>query len=396
MVAQPNIEARRRDQPNAGDHLLEEVPGPRLSPRARAWAIVGGWWLGSRALVIGTAIVVQHARFPHNRWPSTVAHRPLGLLTTWDGHWYRMVAERGYLVIPHRQSDTAFFPFFPALLRLGHAAGLSAYTAGLIVANLAFLVALIALYELVQVWMDEAAARRAAVYAAIFPVGFVFSMVYPEALVLAAIAIAGVLAARGRWLEAAVAAAVAALTRPEALLLVLPLTALAVRTWPTADSRTRWRMLTAVAAAPAAIAAICLYDWRTFGDPLAFSSAQRAWGRAFSVTGPKHAIVELVRSTGTYNAWLYRDAAFCVVYLALLIVAARFVPLAWIGAAALIVLLPLWTGSFTSDARFGLVAVPIYAGLARVTRHRFVDIPLRICSVGLLVAATATVLLRWP
>src|SRR5437588_710291 len=81
-------------------------------------------------------------------------------------------------------------------------------------------------------WVDQTTARRAAVYAALFPVGYVFSMVYPEALVLAAIAIAGVLASRGRWGGAAVAAALAALTRPEALLLVLPLAFLAARQWP--------------------------------------------------------------------------------------------------------------------------------------------------------------------
>src|SRR5207237_1362940 len=82
---------------------------------------------------------------------------------------------------------------------LWRAVGLSADTAGLLIANLALLVALVALYELVRVWTDERTARRAAVYAAIFPVGYVFSMVYPEAVVLAGMSVAGVLAARGRW-----------------------------------------------------------------------------------------------------------------------------------------------------------------------------------------------------
>jgi hypothetical protein len=307
-----------------------------------------------------------------------------------------MVAERGYLVIPRHQSDTAFFPLYPSLLRAGRALGLSADATGLLVANLALLVALVALYELVRTWSDERTARRAAVYAAIFPVGYVFSMVYPEALVLAGMAVAGVLAARGRWTGAAVAAALAALTRPEALLLVLPLGALAAREWPRADARTRLRALTAVAAAPAALAGVCAYEWRTFGDALAFSTAQRSWGRAFELAGPWRAVDELVQSVGTANAWLFRDAAFCVVYVVLLVVAARFVPRAWTAAAFLIVLLPLWSGSFTSDARFGLVAPPVFAGLAKVGSRRRVDIAIRVCSVALLIVAAATVLLRWP
>ena len=36
-------------------------------------------------------------------------------------------------------------------------------------------------------------------FLAIFPFGYVFSMAYPESVVLAAIALAGVAALRGRW-----------------------------------------------------------------------------------------------------------------------------------------------------------------------------------------------------
>ena len=368
----------------------------RSSVRVRAWAAIASWWICSRALVVVTAFVVQQFEWPAGAWRPTLVHRPLAVLTAWDGRWYRMVAERGYLVIPRHQSDTAFFPLYPALLRVGRTLGLSANTAGLLIANLALLVALVALYELVRVWTDERTARRAAVYAAIFPVGYVFSMVYPEALVLAAMSVAGALAARGRWRGAAVAAAVAALTRPEGLLLVLPLGALAARAWPSVDAATRRRAVTAAAAAPAALAGICVYEWRTFGDAFAFSTAQRSWGRAFELGGPVRAVEELFRSVGTPNAWLFRDAAFCLVYVVLLVIAARFVPAAWIAAALLIVLLPLWSGSFTSDARFGLVAPPVYAGLARIGSRPAVDVALRVGSVALLVVATATVLMRWP
>jgi putative flippase GtrA len=368
----------------------------RASARARAWAAIGAWWLLSRAVVVVTAVVVQHAHWPQGRWSPSLAQHPLALLTAWDGRWYRMVAARGYLVVPGHQSDTAFFPLYPALRRVGRSLGLSPNAAGLLLSNVALLVGLVVLYELVRQWSDEATARRASVYAAIFPIGYVFSMVYPEALVLAAMALAGLLAARGRWNAAAVVAAVAALTRPEALFLVLPLGALAARTWAAADSRTRCRALTAVAAAPAAVAGICAYDWRTFGDPIAFSTAQRSWGRSFELDGPWRAITELAGSLGTSNAWLFRDAAFCVVYIALLVAAARIVPMSWVAAATLMIVLPLWSGSFTSDARFGVVAPPIYAGLALIGRRRAIDVPLRICSLALLVVATATVLLRWP
>jgi hypothetical protein len=235
------------------------------------------------------------------------------------------------------------------------------------------------------------------VYAAIFPVGYVFSMAYPESILVATMALAGVFAARGQWRAAAVAAAVAALTRPEAIFLVLPLEALALRRWRSADTQERARALAAVGAAPAALAGLMLYHWRIFGDPIAFSTAQQAWGRRLSLDGVHRAIEELARSPGTYNVWLFRDAAFCVLYVLCLAIAFRVgVPKSWTVAGALIVLLPLWSGSFTSDARFGMAALPVYSGLAVLGRRAWLDWALRFAGLGLLTAAAATILLRWP
>jgi hypothetical protein len=72
------------------------------------------------------------------------------------------------------------------------------------------------------------------------------------------------------------------------------------------------------------------------------------------------------------------------------------VPASWVVAGMLVVLLPLWSGSFISDARFGLIALPVYVGLAYVARRRPVDLALRVVSAVLLVIGSATVLLHWP
>ena len=365
--------------------------------RAAAWRGIACWWLASRVCVFATALVVQYLRWPNPSWYPALGERPFALLTAWDGRWYRMVAERGYLVIPGHQSDTAFFPMYPMLLHLGRTVGIPPNVSGLLLANGCFLIGLLAFFELSRRWIDDDAAKRAAIYLAIVPMGYVFSMVYPEGVVLAMIALAGLLAAQGRWGWAAVAAAMAALTRPESLLLVVPLAALAARAWPTCGPRTRASALSAVLAAPAALVGTCLYHWRTFGDPLAFSSAQRAWGRHLSVDGIYRALVELVHAPETDNLWLFRDAASCIVYCVLLLLALRArVPRSWIAASAAVVLLPLWSGSFTSDGRFGLLALPAFAGLASVTRRRSVDLAVRLASLVLLGAATATILLRWP
>jgi hypothetical protein len=49
-----------------------------------------------------------------------------------------------------------------------------------------------------------------------------------------------------------------------------------------------------------------------------------------------------------------------------------------------------------SDARFGLLALPIYWGLAVVARPRWLERSLLVVSTALLVAATATIPLIFP
>lgn len=360
------------------------------------YLFVGAWWAGSRLVVAAVAVLVQFLGWPARHWhPGLVAH-PLALLATWDSRWYRIVAERGYFLLPGHESDTAFFPLLPTLLSVLHRTGLPIDVSGIVVSNVCLLVAMVGLYELGLLWVDEETARRAVAYAALFPFGFVFSMLYPEALVLAALVLATLAASRGRWLTAAVFAALAALGRPEGVLVAVPLAALAVRQrhWREGGAA---RALAAVVAAPAALASFSLYLWQVTGRPLAWREAETAWGRTFGPAGVVHAVSQLATAAWHHDGWLYRDFGFFVFYVVALVLAARAgVPRSWIAAGALIVVLPVLTGSFTSEARFGLLALPVYFGVAAVTDRAGVHRALQVASLLGLVACTATIWVRWP
>src|SRR5205823_530472 len=92
-----------------------------------------------------------------------------------------------------------------------------------------------------------------------------------------------------------------------------------------------------------------------------------------------------------------RDVVAVVLYLVLLAVAARVgVPWPWLVGGAAIVVLPLFSGSFDSVGRFGLLAPAAFWGLAALGRdpraHRLI-----LClSVPLLAAAMVTLPLRFP
>jgi hypothetical protein len=355
------------------------------------------WWAASRALVIVCALVVQVARFPRHRWHPSLLHHPLALLGIWDGRWYKLIAAGGYLFVPGTYSNPAFFPLLPVIERAGHVFGLSFLFTGILVSNLGFLLGLIVLYELGREFLPESDARRAALYAAVFPAGYVFSMAYPEGIALPLVALAGLFAIRDRWWGAAICAAAATLARPEGIFLVLPLAAIAFRRWPAMTVSTRSRAIAAVLAAPAALASFSAYLGWQLGDPLAWSRAERAWGRSFSVVGPYRAGVQLLNASHHHDEWLYRDAISCLLYVGLLVVAYRAgIPRSWVLAGAGIVLMPLASGSFDSDARFGLLALPIFWGLAVLGRSKLTNRIVLVVSPVLLAAATLTIQLRYP
>jgi hypothetical protein len=359
------------------------------------------WWAGARALVLGTALVIHGIAQPYGYYSHAVLAKPFGALAAWDGIWYRRVAVHGYLFVHGHQNDTAFFPLYPVLLHIVHLTGLSLDAAGLLLSNLLLLAALLVLYELGLALLPAADARRAVIFAAVFPTSYVFSMIYPESLVLGCMALATLLAVRGRWLGCSLVAAAAALARPEGALLVLPLAAIAADRWPMLSPEARGRALAAVLAAPAALLSFLLYLGWAVHDPFAWNETEQAWGRSFNATGFVLSIRRLFTGLGE-NHWGLRDALFCVAFLVLLAVAAR-AKIAWPGRrwpwivfGLAIVLLPLASGSMESDARFGLLALPIYWGLAVAARRRWLERGLLALSAVLLVGATATIPLIFP
>jgi hypothetical protein len=340
-----------------------------------------GWWAVGRVVAIATALVLKPSVWTLDRW---------------DGSWYRMVARGGYLLVPGRRSDPAFFPLYPIMLRILHALGLGWGVAGPLLSNLAFLLGLVLFYRLSREIFSRPLARRATTYLAVFPLSYVFSMSYPESVVLVFMLAAPLAALRRHWWLAAFCAAVAALGRPEGLFLVFPLADIAWRQRASLSPTCRGAALAAVLAPAAAVASYSLYLATVLHDPLAWSQAERAWGREFRISGAYRAFAHLPSTVG-HDAWLLRDVVFFFLYLALLYAAWRVgTPLAWLAAAASIVILPIFTGAFDSIGRFGLLAPPLFWGLAGLTRSERSARMVRLGLLVLLVLGTASLAYVFP
>jgi hypothetical protein len=340
-----------------------------------------GWWGAGRVVAIGTALALKPT---------------LWTLDRWDGVWYRMVARGGYLLVPGRQSDPAFFPLYPIMLRGLHATGLNWGIAGPLLSNLALLLGLWFFYALTREIFSEPLARRATIYLAIFPLSYVFSMTYPESVVLVLLAAAPLAAIRRRWWLATVCAGAAALARPEGLFLVLPLASIAWHQRRTLTPARRGVALAAVLAPVTALASYSLYLDTVLHDPLAWSQAERAWGRQFRISGPYTAFAHLPPVMGK-TPWLVRDVVCFFLYLVLLYAARRAgTPIAWLAAGAAIVVLPIFTGAFDSIGRFGLLAPPLFWGLAGLTNDARSERLVRALSLLLLALGTASIAYLFP
>jgi hypothetical protein len=352
--------------------------GHTLAPPPR-WLL--GWWATGRIVAIATALAIKPTVWTLDRW---------------DGRWYRMVARGGYLLVPGRQSDPAFFPLYPILLRAVHAAGAGWGIAGPLLSNLALLLGLGLFYALTREMFGEQLARRATTYLAIFPLSYVFSMAYPESIVLVLLAAAPLAALRRHWWVAACCAGAAALARPEGLFLVFPLAGIAWHQRHTLTPARRGAALAAVFAPPAALVSYPLYLGTALHDPFAWSRAEHAWGRKFRISGAFRAFEHLPAAVG-HTPWLMRDVLCFFLYLGLLYAARRAgVPGAWLAAAAAIVVLPVFTGAFASIGRFGLLAPPLFWGLASLTNEARRDRLVRAAFLVLLVFGTVSLVYVFP
>jgi hypothetical protein len=180
------------------------------------------------------------------------------------------------------------------------------------------------------------------------------------------------------------------------LFLALPLAGIAWNQRQSLSPARRGAALAALLAPVGALLSYSLYLAAVLHDPLAWTQAERAWGRRFRIDGAYRAFAHLPGALGQ-NPWLVRDVVFFFLYLALLYAAWRVgTPLVWLAAAAAIVVVPIFTGAFDSIARFGLLAPPLFWGLAGLTGNPRTERIVRSLSLVLLVVATASLAYVFP
>ncbi len=315
--------------------------------------------------------------------------RAVDAFSRWDAWHYSRIAVSGYP--SDDPSRAAFFPLFPALMRLlgelvGRTDRVGMFAAGVAVANLCLLLATMALIALTRLDLGEDDARRAAWYLLAFPTSLFLSAGYSESLFLL-LAMGALLACRrGSWLTAGMLGGLAALSRPVGVVVALPLAVEALLEWR-ADRQRPWRSWWRPVVATLLPAAFLLgwmgYLGSQLGDPLAFLHAQDGWHRELGP--PWDTVLQFFDGRITLASGFHSltDLAFTIVGLVGVVLAWRLLRPSYALYFAAMLLVPLMTGSLVSMPRFVLVMFPLYLVLAILGRRQGVHESLLVVGMGL-------------
>ncbi len=350
-----------------------------LRPRAAPLDWRQGWrpallgWVAARIAVF-SGFVLAHVLSGSLSLPDGRLHLDEGLMT-WDGTYYRVLAEGWYTGSGTPGDAVRFFPLFPGLgkvLSLGGA--FSVDVPLLLLANASALFAAVVIWQLVNdQTSDVRLANRAAWMVGIIPAANVYVFAYSESLMLLITAAALLYLNRQRLGITAALGLFAGLLRPSGILLAVPIVLtgwVEFRAGLPKRQLLRW-IAPIVAPGVGLMTALGVINYSS-GDFLAPIDVQRQLRDGFRdpVTRIGQAVLDF---TGGHLHDVY-NVAFAIGFLLLIIVAWRYKqPLPWIAYMAVTWVVAVGGNNMDSVGRYCVVAAPFTIALAQWANRRWAE-----------------------
>ncbi len=249
------------------------------------------------------------------------------MVTNWDGQWYRSISETGYPASLTAdggvvgQNEWAFYPAYPALVRLIMGVGFSFAKAATLVSVLASALAIILMFRLISEF-SRFTAVAATLALCTFPTSPVLQVAYSESLALFFIAFGLWSLTHAKYSWFAVASLALALTRPIAIALAgVGLVYWAMR-WArrrhvSFGASERWKLGASVAVGALSMGLWPLIASLVTGEKGAYAKVQAAW----AVNNGPH---------GLWGNWIVSAVAPFNPFMLILVLAA----LAYLGVIA--------------------------------------------------------------
>ena len=344
----------------------------RPVPRWRAALLRAAPALGLFAVARLTGLLVMAG------WSWHIGRSPRAIIArAWDSDWYMLIAEHGYGRTLHWpdgtvQSDLAFFPLYPALVRVGTTVlPVTSGTAGLVISWTAAGAAAWGIYAVVERLHGRRTATVLVLLWGLLPHSIVLSMAYTEPVLTAFAAWSLYALQTRRWVWAGALAFLAGLSRPNGIAVAAAVLVVAAYELFTAyrrreSPRANLRIWTGAVLAPLGWCGYVLQVGFRTGDPLGgYFAVQRGWTSRFDFG---MGALKVVR------ALVLRPSLFPLMIALLIVVAAVLLfalfalerpPAALLVYTAVLVLITLGgSGFFESKPRFLLPAFPLLLPLA--------------------------------
>ncbi|MFJ2771361.1 hypothetical protein [Streptomyces sp. NPDC087300] len=327
---------------------------------------------------------------------------------SWDSRWYTGIAAGGYGRTLYFepgvvQSDLAFFPLYPGLVRavatvlpVGYGA------AALLLSWLAAGAAAWGVYAIGERLHGRRTGTLLVLLWALLPHSVVLSLAYTEPVLTALAAWSLYAVLSGRWLWAGALAALAGLARPNGFAVAAAVCVTAaceivvrLRGRGREVPHSLWKVCAGAALAPLGWAAYVLYVGIRKGDPLhGYFAVQRGWGSTFDFGAGSLVFVKHLLRDGDKLVFPMTLVIVAVALLLFALLVAGRAPLPLVVYTGVLVLITVGgSGFFESKPRFLLPAFPLLIPLAlAMTRARPRSAHLVVCALAGLSLAYGTYL----
>ena len=314
----------------------------------------------------------------------------------WDGEWYFGIITTGYhyssSIATSVPQNVAFFPGFPAIVRLVHNISRLPYLYAGLLSNFLLTVGIVYIAcELYAIFVEKYTSKInkpeskltnfwPAIIVLSLPTTFIFAAFYADALLVFCLMLAIYLGLKKRYILAAVFAGFASGVNPigviaaPALLLMFieqeSLLAKLANSFVGTVKKYTLKTLTMSILSINGILIYMLYLWHRFSNPLAFYKVEKAWGRASSssffsnlsyIWRIYYAHLFNLSYFGNYRFELLISLSDMLIpILAIVIIVISIYKKAWWLAiySLLLILVPISTGTLVSLNRYALGLIP--------------------------------------
>jgi hypothetical protein len=329
-------------------------------------------YLVSRLMVVAGAGVVAaqrgvDANVENLPRPASATNFIAEVLTSWDSKWYLEIVRTGYprsippdITYEQLEARAAFFPTYPALVRLVDRVLPGGDTLAALITNFVLgLVVILLTGLLARRLFGVKAAERTMILMALFPGSYVLSFAYSEALLLVLAAGCFLALLEHQWLLAGILAALGTATRPNGVALVA---ACAVAAVLAIREDREWRSLIAPLLAPIGFVAFQVFLRQHTDEPLAWFRVQtEAWeeGTSFGATAMRGTVGFLLHPLESPTNVLTAMSLLAMIGL-LWTLWRRRLPWPMVTYVVVVLALMLLPATVTARPRFLYTAFPLF------------------------------------